>query len=993
MEPSRDAVAFFEKEVRPLLISQCQKCHGDKKQESGLRVDSRMALLKGGESGPAIVPGKTDQGTFLSAIHHTGELKMPPSGKMPAAQLAIFTKWIADGAVWPHDTPVAGSPQVAKAHWAFQPIVKPTLPSAPPEWSTNPIDQFVYQRMLANKLKPVADADRRTLIRRVTFDLTGLPPTPQEIHDFIHDQKPDAYDRLVDRLLASSAYGERWGRHWLDVARYADTAGDGADYPVREAGQYRDWVINAFNADQPFDQFIQEQIAGDIIAKNGPPEQFAPRVTATGFWAIGKRYGYAPNPDYQHLDFADAIDSMGRSILGLSLGCARCHDHKYDPVTSADYYGLYGILQSTKWAFPGGEEMKRPVNFPPLLPPDQVAKLEQTRTAEFARIDSELAKFTIERQQLDRSLFAGGVDMAFEAQTIGKAPSGAWFAHGPNTILAEAQSPFQHVHPAGKQGVRMLAGASNDGVRMVLPNAFTKNAKKPIHLSIDLRSLASTEKTGSYRFFWGRGVIGSIAMECSISATEFHIREGGKWVLIRTLKLDEWNTLQITIDPEKKIVSGSIGKLGDLTAFTNKALNPTWDGQIDTFICDGIGHLPGKTPPHDLDNLAVSYTPFPAPGSPAAKAPEVPADLPKKLAAIDAQIATLKKERSAIAAKSVYPVTYGVSEATPVNVKIQKRGEPDKLGAEVPRRFISVLGGDIVPPNAGSGRLELANWLTRPSNPLTARVFVNRVWQWHFGRGIVPTASDFGTRGERPTHPELLDYLAHQFMTTGWSVKNLHRLIVKSKTYRLASEDHTENLKIDPNNHWHWRHTRLPLEAEAIRDAMLTVSGKLDRSPMPQHPFPPVESWGFTIHNPFHAVYDHDRRSVYLMVQRNRRHPFLALFDAADPNLSAAERLPTTTPTQTLYLMNSPFVHTQAEAFAKWIISQPGDDRQKLRDAIALAHGQDASDVELNQGLIFLKTYQQKLADRKLTPDQQALQAWAAYARVLLTSNAFLYVD
>jgi hypothetical protein len=787
----KDAIAVFEKDVRPLLVQKCQKCHGPKKQESSLRLDSRAALLKGGERGPAIVPGKAERSLLVAAIRQHGDLKMPPSGKLSDTQIAALKRWVNDGAAWPDEKAALGTrsgpiTSQERRHWAFQPITDPPVPEVHDRaWPLTEADRFILARLESQGLKPAPTADKRTLIRRVTFDLIGLPPTPEEIQAFLADDAPGAFERVVDRLLASKHYGERWGRHWLDVARYADTAGDGADYPVREAYKYRNWVIDAFNADKPYDEFLREQIAGDILAKQGPREQYAACVTATGFLAIGKRYGYNVNTDFQHLDFADVIESVGRSLLGLSLGCARCHDHKYDPVNMGDYYALYGILQSTKWPFPGGEEHQRPANFAPLVPAEQAAGHDQTRAKGLAQLDTE----------------------------------------------------------------------------------------------------------------------------------------------IRALKAEAAST-------------------------------------VGAALAARFAGLPART------------------------------DLPLRIPRLGATLAAASKQRTALEVKELYPVAYGLGEGTPGNAHIQKRGEPDKPGPEVPRRFLEILGGDALPPGEkGSGRLELAKAITRSTNPLTARVFVNRVWQWHFGRGLVATPSDFGTRGEPPTHPELLDWLASRFIESGWSVKALHRLIVSSRVYQLAGDDDAANLRADPGNRLCWRFERRPLDAESIRDAMLAISGRLDRATPMGHPFPPVTTWGFTIHHPFHAVYDSNHRSVYLMVQRNRRHPFLALFDAADPNLSVAERTPTTTPMQALYLMNAPFVHEQAAAFARRLLAAPGDDAVRVGLAFEATQGRAADDSELRDALLFVDAYKQKLSASGASAEQRTAGAWAALGRVLLTSNGFLYVD
>jgi len=994
-EPTAEQAAFFEREIRPVLIKACVDCHGAKKQEAGLALDSRAGLMKGSDEGPVIHVGKPEQSSLIRAVRRTGDVQMPPDSKLADHEVAALSKWVEMGSPWP-GTIEKSTNKPAKPLWSLEPVKRIEPPAASdPAWNENGIDRLLFAKLKEQGLSPVGPADKRTLLRRVTLDLTGLPPTTEEIAAFLADDTPQAYAKLIDRLLASPRYGERWARHWLDVARYADTAGDGADYPVREAGKYRDWVIRAFNADQPYDQFVRDQIAGDILARTAPPEQYADKVTATGYLAVGKRYGYNATPDFQHLDFADAIDSVGRGLLGLSLGCARCHDHKFDPVSMSDYYAMYGIFQSTRWAFPGGEELKRPTHFPALVPAEEAARRDAAKAAELAGIDAEIQRLKKEQTALDGKSFAGGVDLGLEGQAPGKPPASPWLSIGPNAIHAEAQSPFTHTHPAGTRGVRMGTGKPNEGVRYVFASPLRKTPEKLMHFTIDFCTKAGGNQPGSYRFYLGRGVIESLAFECSVSESEIALRSGGDaWQVLRKLTPGNWYTLAVAIDPEKKTLAGLVGAPGDLVRFQDKPLNAGWDGVADTFICDAIGHVAGAAPERDLDNIGLQDSPFAEPGSPPVVAPVATAEQKERLAKVEAELATVTKLRAAKAAVVPYEVGYGVSEGTPVNARIQKRGEPEKLGSEVPRKFLDALGGDALPSDAkGSGRLELAHWITRPTNPLTARVFVNRVWHWHFGRGLVPTPSDFGVRGELPSHPELLDWVTTQFIESGWSIKSLHRQMLLTRAYQLSSEDQPAGLAADPSNRWLWRYSRRPLDAETIRDAMLAVSGRLDLSPAPVHPFPPVESWGFTIHNPFHAVYDSDRRSIYLMVQRNRRHPFLALFDAADPNFSAAERLPTTTPTQTLFLMNSPFVHAQSEGFARRLLAVQGDDAARMKVALEMALGRSSTEAEVAQAQTFVEAYRQKLAARGTPAAEQPVLAWGALARVMLTSNAFLYID
>ena len=1000
---------FFEKRIRPLFIKHCQGCHGGKKQEGGLRLDSRDGWIRGGDNGSVIIPGRPSKSRLIQAVLYTdSKLQMPPNGKkLSKSAIADLRLWIKSGAFDPRRLvkktagPVRMSLQAAKTFWSFQPIRAPLVPKAHRSQFDSPIDAFIFTRRQPHNVVAVGVADKRTLIRRATIDLTGLPPTPEDVAKFVRDRSPLAYDKLIERLLASPAYGVRWGRHWLDVARYADTAGDGADYPVREAGKYRDWVINALNDDQPFDQFIREQIAGDILAVGGPLHLYAKRVTATGFLAIGKRYGYKPSPDYQHLDFADVIDSVGRSILGLSLGCARCHDHKYDAISAADYYALYGIFQSTKWAFPGGEEHKRPAHFPSLVPPNEIARRAKAKTVELAGVDRKLTELKKKRNKLDARWLGGGLDLAFELQPIGKPPGKPWVWSGPIQVLASAQSPFNHLHPPGTRGIQLGSGKSTDGIRYVFKEGLRAAQNKRMHFSVDFRSLANSAKKGAYRFYLGRGVVQSLAVECSATSHEFAIRNGKKWEVIRKLRPGTWYTLRLTLDPATKSYSGIVGTANELTRFRNKRVGLNWDGVADTFICDAFGHVAGPACARQLDNIGLRETPFAAPStkrqdtSSRLLANESNRAKKGRLAELNIRIAELTQLRKARIAQLSEAVAYGVSEGTPTNARIQMRGEPHRLGGEVPRRFLQVLGGDKLPAkSSGSGRLALANWLVRPSNPLTARVFVNRVWQWHFGQALVATPSDFGARGQRPTHPQLLDWLAANFVASGWSIKSLHRQIMRSRTYQLASEDHAANLKLDPTNRWYWRYSRRPLDAETIRDAMLAIAGRLDTTTPTPHPFPPVNTWNFTIHHPFHAVYDSNRRSVYLMVQRNRRHPYLALFDAADPNLSVAERKPTTTPTQALFLMNSSFVHKQAEAFAQRLLLTTDSDKARVRLAFEMAHGRIASEAVVENSVTFVDAYRAKLVRQGSNSRQKAdLAAWAALARVIMTSNAFLYFD
>jgi hypothetical protein len=781
-----DAETFFELKIRPVLADTCFKCHGGKKVSQGLRVDSRQALLRGGDSGPAILPGDPAKSLLIQALRHSHEtIKMPPGKKLPDQVVGDFVTWIRHGAPWPQQVAPRSPAFQAQQHWAFTPIRPVDPPADPGEWSANPIDRFLLSKSQEQGLRPVGPADRRSLLRRVHFDLVGLPPSPDEVAEFLSDPAPDAFNRVVERLLASPHYGERWGRHWMDVARYADTAGDNADYPIPEVRLYRDYIIDAFNADKPYDQFVREQLAGDLLARSGPKERYAEQVIATGFLALSRRYATAPY-ELWPLTLEDAIDTTGRAFLGLTLRCARCHDHKFDPVTKEDYYALYGIFVSTQFPWAGGEElasMKRPrEHFSPLAPPDEAALRLAAHREQLKALRDEADCLEVER--------------------------------------ADLESPDQQIN---KPKADLL---------------LQKNKAKLNRVREEITSLLK---------------------------------------------------------------------------------------------------------------------------------PSLPRDLPG---------------------------AYAVQEGKPEDAYVHVRGDVDQRGPTVRRGVPPFLGVPAPPIPAGeSGRLQLAEWLTRPAHPLTARVMVNRIWQHHFGKGLVTTPSNFGLRGEPPTHPELLNWLADRFVESGWSVKAVHRLILSSRAYQRSSDHDPADAALDPGNRWYWRFDRLRLDAESIRDAMLAVSGKLDRRRAGPHPFPPIEKWTWTQHVPFKEVYPSRHRSVYLMTQRFQRHPYLALFDGPDTNTTTDQRSTSTVPQQALFLLNNPFVTEQAEGLARRLLAATGDSRERVELAHELAWQRPASDVEVARALHYIDEYGRQLAAMKASHEQIEREAWSSYARILLAANEFIYVD
>ncbi|MGH9631883.1 MAG: PSD1 and planctomycete cytochrome C domain-containing protein, partial [Bryobacteraceae bacterium] len=773
---------LFTAKVHPVFKTSCFACHLDS-QQGGLRMDSREALLKGGKSGPAIVPGEPEKSLLIETVRYSHErLKMPPVKKLPEDQIENLVKWVKLGAVWPDATSAAAPDEYKitpeqRAFWAFQLVKDPPVPAVQKkDWARNAIDHFILARLEKEKLMPAETAGKRTLIRRASYDLTGLPPTPEEVKAFLADESPDAFEKVVDRLLASPHYGERWGRHWLDLVRYADTAGDSADYPVPQAFRYRDYVIDSFNADKPYDQFIREQIAGDLLPAGSEEERWE-KIVATGYIASSRRFSVRPERN-MHLTIDDTIDNLGKTFLGLTVACARCHDHKYDPISSKDYYALYGIFQSTRYPFAGSENDQFQKDLVLRMPQQKADAILKPYMEKLAPIEERLKTLEEERKQ------------------------------------------FRFKEDKGDRTVEQI-------------NAEIKAAK--------------------------------------------------------------------------------------------------------------------------AERMPIAMT-----------------------------VPLLEK-------------AYAVSEGKPENARVFKRGDPKTPGDEVSRRFLQILGGQQAPADSdGSGRLQLAEWIADQENPLTARVMVNRIWQHHFGAGIVGTPSDFGKRSEPPAHPELLDYLAARFIESGWSIKAMHRLMMLSRAYQLSSDGPAANLEADPGNKFLWKFNRRRLSAEEIRDSFLLLSGEIETRRSGPHPFPHQAQWSFTQHKPFAAVYESNSRSVYLMTQRIQRHPYLSIFDGADNNVSTAERLITTTPIQALYMMNSQFVHERTQAYAEKLTRAFPDVRERLQRAHWDALSRPLSAEEMSKAENYLEKAHTELASLE-KPDMPAYRyqyiALASYLRALLSSNEFIYVD
>ncbi|QVL33209.1 DUF1549 domain-containing protein [Telmatocola sphagniphila] len=605
---------FFESKIRPILIDTCFRCHGGIKTSGGLRLDSREALLKGGDSGPALVIGKPEESLLIRAIRRQADISaMPPEKEkaLKSEQIAYFEKWVKEGANWPSKS----AKFLAAKHWSFEPV----RDWPPPRISNdslkqNSIDAFLHSRQIKSGLKAAKPADKLILIRRATLDLTGLPPTPAEIDIFLKDTSPGAYASLIERLLKSPAYGERWGRHWLDIVRYADTAGDTADYPVPQAWRYRNYVIDSFNADKPYDQFLREQIAGDILANQGPREKYAEQVIATGYLAISRRFGF-DSENYQYLTIQDTIDTLGQSILGLSLGCARCHDHKFDAISMKDYYGLYAIFDSSRYAFPGSEQKQRNSLMVPLEPPAE----SQLKWREFQRQVAQLSReLSREKQSLPVSIQHSlhEMDGDFEMQAPAAGGSNGvlvppWLYEGKIAVTNAAQSPFQNLYPSGKAGISISSGAEDYSVKQALYPIYTDSNSSHLYVNLDFRvGNGNLPAKGMHRFRLDS--IGSVPVfEILISADALTLKSGASIERLGAIQPNQWYNLQLDLDLKNRKISGRYGFPGSTSEFKEKSISQEWMGRIESVELDSVNQQQ-KHPAIDYDNIGVQLSPIPA---------------------------------------------------------------------------------------------------------------------------------------------------------------------------------------------------------------------------------------------------------------------------------------------------------------------------------------------------------------------------------------------
>jgi hypothetical protein len=916
-----NSIELFEKRIRPLLAERCYACHGPKLQWGGLRVDSLAGLLKGGSRGPALVPGKPEESLLIQALsYEQPELKMPPTGRLPDQDLAALSDWIRRGAAVPVVEAEARAGidiEEGRKHWAYglprkvpPPFIKDTT------WPRTYIDRFILAKLEENAIKPVAGADRPTLLRRAYFDLIGLPPAPDKIDSFVRDKRPDAFARVVDELLASRHFGERWARHWLDVARFAESV-TLRGFIFKEAWRYRDYVIEAFNGDYPYDRFVKEQIAGDLLPYDSVDDRRRGLV-ATTFLALGNTNLEEQDKKQLEMDVVDEqLDTIGKAILAQTIGCARCHDHKFDPIPTRDYYAMAGILRNAR-ALEHANVSKWIERALP-LPPDQEEILRK-HEADIAALEAEIKS---------------------AKEKGGKSASG-------------------HVKP----------GIVDP---MDLPGIVIDSAQA--------KAVGEWKLSQNPKHYIGDGFVHDLNTGKGEKTLTFNpeITRAGRYE-VRLAYVHAPN--QATNAPVTVFHAG-----GETTIHVNQQEPPVIDGRFVSlgqfrFEGNGFGYAivstEGTNGAVNVD--AVQFIPVEAPAGSTATAAKTEGDRASPATNDIKLLETRLKKLADEGPKR--PMAMSVQEEKEfADTHVHIRGSVHSLAERVPRGFLQVATHGAPPPIPAneSGRRQLGEWLAAPDNPLPARVMANRVWHWLFGNGIVRTTDNFGTTGEQPSHPELLDYLALRLMEQGWSLKKLIREIMLSRAYQLSSKSHGRNLgeEVDPENRLLWRMNRRRLEAECIRDTILTVSEDLR-----------LDAGGSTIPpgTPADYGYKHTdtRRSVYMPVFRNALPELFELFDFPEPSMVTGRRNVSTVAPQALFLMNHPFVLEAARSAAERLLARPGlDDRARVKHLYRRTLGRFPSEGELQVSLKYV--VQASAAER--------LEAWAQVYQSVFASIDFRYLN
>lgn len=902
-------VEFFEKDVRPLLVKHCYECHSAGDVDGGLNLDSKAGVAKGGDSGAAVVAGAPDESLLIEAVRYQNQdLQMPPKGRLSDAEVAVLEKWVRlgvpdsrtetqPGAV----RPTGMSIDEGRRFWSLKPVADPVAPTVETAaWVQTPIDAFVLAKLEERKTRPAERADKRTLLRRITFDLIGLPPTPEEIAAFLADDSADAFEKVVERLLESPQYGVRWGRHWLDVARYADSNGLDENLAFGNAWRYRDYVVDAFNDDKPFDQFLIEQLAGDLV-----PGANRETKTATGFLVLGAKVLAEPDKEKLFMDTIDEqLDSVGKAFLGMTIGCVRCHDHKFDPLKQVDYYALAAIFKSTRTF---GDTQTGVIKHW-----HEYSLATEEELAELKKIDAELAK-----KKSAASSFKSKATVKLREDARAKAAQYLMAAasFSPDASLTEVASIAEPLglHPRILHHCRLH---------------LQYHADDPVFAKWHELKNAT-----------------DVSVAEAVKQIEAHYRALFEKAETALAEARKKNAKAATIDDES--LESARAALYDLSGFLAVPPKPEFAFNEET--------------------LAEYYR-------------------------------LMEEARLAESNAPDAPSIMGVSDGTVLtSLPIHIRGSHRNFGDPVAREFPEVMRTSTVRPvlpNNQSGRLELARWMASTQHPLTARVYVNRVWRWHFGSGIVRSTENFGRLGDRPSHPELLDWLARRFMEGGWSTKKLHRLILSSSVYQMtSSHSDTSIAEADPENRLLWKFGLQRLEAEQIRDAILAVSGRLE-SELGGKTIP-LRNRQFVFNHTSvdHTKYDSLRRSLYLPVIRNNVYSLFSQFDFPDPTMPTGSRNATVVAPQALLMMNAGLVMDSADHLATLLLTESLDNSRRVDIAYERALGRLPSDSESKRSLAFItEQTSAALADAASVDAKAEHSAWSMFCQSLFASNEFIYL-
>ena len=975
MEFDAEQIEFFERKVRPLLADNCYSCHSSaaKKNKGSLLLDSRAAILKGGDSGEAIVPGKPEDSLLISAVKYE-DYEMPPKGQLPEEDIAVLEKWVKMGAPWPAEKEGTAGLVLEdfdlearrKAHWLWQPVTKPSSPTVDsPRWSKTPIDRFIQAKLNSQQLQAAEQAEPLAIARRLHMDLIGLPPTVEELTEFqndLADGRDQATEKLVDRLLASPHFGERWGRHWLDLSRYAESYGHEFDIDIPNAFQYRDYVIRAFNADIPYDQLIREHIAGDLVEQPRlhPQKKFNESILGTGFWFLGESVHSPVDIRKDESDrFDNMIDVATKSFLGVTVSCARCHDHKFDAISTADYYSLTGFLHSSDY---------RQVRFESI---EQNGKVAEKLNEINRRYQDELLLLLKEQGVEPPSQNIGlgnGLDdkqIVFDIATL---PQSQFLQDG--FIFGDAALQAGRPYFLSDGESPEIGFADSD---IVINDPFWNpiNSKSEGVIQ-DKSSLSKIPKSGR-TFRTPTFELKDGKVSCFVSGAGHVIACVDSHRLVQG-PLHKETIKAFKFDATKKFVQLSLKRY--IGHRLHLEFVPGKDQQITVgLITQGVNKEGHKKLAQKLRKRERGYLDF------TKQAKSSIADDENEISEL---INQWQAEREQLSKQLVLSsrLAPAMMDGTGEEANIYIRGNASKLGKIEPRHFLTAIDGDqAMQIERGSGRLQLAEKINDPKNPLTSRVIVNRIWHYLMGRGLVPTTDDFGVLGQRPTHPELLDHLASEFVDDGQSIKRMIKRITLTQTYQMASRPNADSLEADPKNLlWHHRPPKR-LEGEAIRDALLAISGSLDKTQ--EGPSVPIHLTAFMEGRGRpgkKGPLDGDgRRSIYVSVRRNFISPFMTAFDTPVPFSTMGRRNVSNVPAQALILMNDPFVADQAKKWAERSLEIEEDPEKRIQWMYQSAFGRPPTETEIE-------------VSSKFIDGQTDVETWTHFAHALINTKEFIFL-